>query len=222
MPGQGREDGPQRGDADPAGQQHHPAAGIGRGERAVRSLGEDAGAGPQLRERLAVVAQVLHGDPQHVGSRRGGQRERVRGPPQRPGQEPPAEELPGLGVQLLEPPAADVDRDDAGCLRLHPDDLETVPAVGEQRDGDPVPQHQDEHRQVHRGPPEPRGQVADERRAVGELVAERQRDRQVGVQVQVSTRSRSAPGGGRRASRRCRCRAAGSRPRSPSARPGTG
>ena len=69
-------------------------------------------------------------------------------------------------------------------------------AVGQQRDGEPVPQHQDEHREVHRGPPEPRGQVADEGRAVGELMAERQRDRQVGVQVQEVPRLVAHPAAG--------------------------
>ena len=132
-----------------------------------------------------MVADVLHRDPQQVGAGRGGQRVRVRRPPHRPGQEAPAEELPGLRRKLVEVRAADVDRDHARALGLDPDHGELVPGERAQRDRDPVPQHQDGHGQVHRRPPEPRGQVVDERRADGELVAEGQRDGQVGVQVQV-------------------------------------
>ena len=52
-----------------------------------------------------VVADHLHGQPQPAAVRRGRQRERVRLPPAASGQEPPAEVLPGAGVQVLDAPA---------------------------------------------------------------------------------------------------------------------
>src|SRR5580692_321040 len=75
-PGQGREHGAQRRDADPAGQQHDTAAGTGTGERAVRPLGDHAGARLQPGQRPAVVTEIFHRDPQHVLPGCGGQRVR--------------------------------------------------------------------------------------------------------------------------------------------------
>ena len=135
-----------------------------------------------------MVAGVLHRDPQQVCSRRGGQRVRMRRPPQRPGQEAPPEELPGLRGELVQVRAADIDRTHARSLGLDPDHLELVPGGRAQRNRDPVPQHRRRDREVHRRPPEPGGQVVGERRADGELVAEGQGDGQVGVQVQVVPR----------------------------------
>src|ERR1700733_12356719 len=132
--GQGREHGAQRGDADPAGQQQHAPLRAPGGERAERALGHHPGTRSQAGQRLAVIAEVLDRDPQHALARRGGQRIRVRRPPQGPGEEPPAEELAGLGRKLLQMGAADVDRGHARPFGLDPDHLEAVPVEREHRD----------------------------------------------------------------------------------------
>ena len=102
--GQRLEQRPQRRDPDPAGEQQHLAAGApSGGERAVRALGEDPGAGLQCTQAGAVVAGDLDGDAQPVRTRCGADSEYgLAGPPQIAGEEPPAEELARLGPQLVQ------------------------------------------------------------------------------------------------------------------------
>src|SRR5580692_11570601 len=126
-PRQRGEHGPDRGDADPAGDEQHPPAGQRGRERAVGPLGEYPGPRGQVGQRAAVVAVVLDRDPHLIGRRHRRQRVGVRLPPQLAGEEPPPKELPGLGPQPVEVAAGDEDRHDAG--RLRPDRLhgELVP-----------------------------------------------------------------------------------------------
>ena len=63
--------------------------------------------------------------------------------------------------------------------------MEPVTGRAAQRADDPVPDQQGGDRRVQQRPDEARLEAADEGRAVGELMAERQRDRQVRVEVQV-------------------------------------
>lgn len=92
-----------RGDPDATGdEQHVPVGAAVGGHRAVGTFGEHPGARFQVLQLCAAVAERFDGQAQVRVAWRGGQRERVRGEPQLRCQEPPAEELPGLGLQLVQ------------------------------------------------------------------------------------------------------------------------
>src|ERR1022692_4297838 len=93
------EHGPQRRDADPAGQQQYLAPRPGRGQRAVRAFGDDTSAWTQAAHGTTVVTVLLDRYPQDLRMRHGGQGVWVGRPPQATGQEPPAEELARLAPQ---------------------------------------------------------------------------------------------------------------------------
>ena len=161
------------------------AARARREERAEGPLREDPGARPERAQHVARVADVADRDPHQVVARQRRQRVRVRLPPQPAGEEPPAEELARGGVELAQVPSADIDRNGAVRLFAHARHDPAVAGEVADRDDDPVPDDQRRGRDVQQFPGEPGGRVLDEGGAVGELVAERQRDRQVGVEVQV-------------------------------------
>src|SRR4051812_19715377 len=83
-----------RRDADAGADEQHAVA-VARvgGEHAVRALDREPRAGPQPRERGAVVAEGLDGDAQVARGRCRRQRVRVRLPPQAARQEAPLQEL---------------------------------------------------------------------------------------------------------------------------------
>ena len=156
-----------------------------RRERAERSLGQHPGARGEPGERRAVVAGALHRDPHQLVARYRGQRVRMRLPPQAAGEEAPPEELPWLGRQLFQVPPLDVDRHGVRRLLAHARHPELMAREVPEGHRDPVPEHERRDDEVQGRPPEPRDEAAGEGGAHSELVAERERDRQVCVEVQV-------------------------------------
>ena len=113
----------------------------------------------------------------------GGEGERVGGEPVVRGQEPPPEELPGFGLQLVEVLAFDLDADDARRLGDHGSHPQAVPGRLAQRGQQAVAHQQGEHVRVEQRPRHLDGAMA---RQVGarQLVQERHGDGQVGEQVE--------------------------------------
>ena len=98
--------------------------------------------GEWLPRFLAVIRRVFP-----VG--RCGQREGKRRPPEARGEETPDEELARLGAHLVEPPADDPQRDDAGALLHHLGDAHSVPDAVDERDGE-APGEERQGRDVER------------------------------------------------------------------------
>ena len=157
----------------------------------------DPGAGLELLQPAAAVAERLDGEPQVGAAGRGRQRERVRGLPQVGGQEAPAEELARLA------PAARAGRGPRrrstrrpGPRRRTVGDPHPVAARGAQRRQDAVHEHEREHAGVEQRPQHLQHPVPGEV-GPGELVHERQRDGDVDEQVRARARPRTTARAGR-------------------------
>ena len=153
------------------------------GEGAVRPLGEHAYAGPDALQAGGVVAEVLHRDAKAIVPRRGRQRERMRLKPSRRCHEPPQEELSGLRVDEVEIATAYLDRHDTRRLAFHRMNAEVVAKIQTPRLDHAPPEHRSERGEVEDDPPRACRTVAAEVGADGELVRERERDREVRVEM---------------------------------------
>ena len=105
----------------PASSTRSPSSRVG-GECAVGSFDRHSRPGPQPRERGAVVAEVLDGDPQAIVPRRRGERVRVGLPPQPATQEAPLQELTARDRELVQPPP--LEHDGERVRTLGPDRLD--------------------------------------------------------------------------------------------------
>ncbi len=132
-----------------------------------------------------MPADRLDGDPQQVGTGRGRQGVGVRGPPQATRQEPPAEELPCLGTQPVQPSAPDQHGHHARCLAHHRLDPHAVAEVEPYRGEHPEPQQQGADRDIEAVPRRTGCRVVGELAAGRQLVPEGEVDSAVGEQVQV-------------------------------------
>src|SRR4051812_43571589 len=122
------DEGPDRRDADAAGDQQHlvPPAASRLREDTERPLGKDARPGAQPAQPPGVVSERLDGDAQRRAVGRRGEREGVRRPDSASIEEPPEEELPGLGPKRVELASGDTHRHDPGRLVDDLDDLQPV------------------------------------------------------------------------------------------------
>ena len=184
VPRQVFEQGSHRRGADPGGHQQHAVglAGVAR-EGAVGPLDRHRRARPQVSERGAVLTGRLDRDAHLVAARQGGDGEGVAAPPHALGQEPEVHELATGDRQPLQVVAAHDDRHDAGCLVLDPRHPQAVTEAAYQRQPDPVGEHDAGGQQPESYPVGASQRVSQERRAGGELMAERHGRRQVGVEV---------------------------------------
>jgi len=91
------------------------------------------------------------------------------GGPEVGGEEPPAEELPGLGLQFVEVGALDDDGEDAGSFRNRRGDPHPVPGRVPQWSEDAVLENERERAGVEQGPQHLQDPVAGEV-GTGELV----------------------------------------------------
>ena len=157
---------------------------VGDVEAAVRPLDEDAGARRQVAERLAVLADLAHGQPQEGSVGAAGHRVRVRAPPQVRRQEAPEQVLAAVHVQSRQVATGEVDADDARGLLDHAVDAHLVARRADH--GDEHPAVDDEHGDAvrHRRPGEAQHGVADEGGAGGELVPPREEHGDVRREVQ--------------------------------------
>ena len=129
VPGRHLEQRPERGDADPTGDEQHPRAGPpSAGERAVRTFEVHRRADRELLEPVRVVAQILDRDPQPDAVGRGRDRERMTAPPTAPGEEATDEVLARTDRQPVEIATGQVDRHDAGSFA---DDVRHAQAVAQ-------------------------------------------------------------------------------------------
>ena len=118
--------GPDRRDADSAGDEQDLRILRSFDELAERAVDQDRSAGLQGVDVAGEVADVLDRDSQAppVGDRR--DRERVCLPPALAIDETPDRELARLGLELVQVAAGDVDREDAARLLLDRLDVKTV------------------------------------------------------------------------------------------------
>src|SRR6476469_3024971 len=101
----------------------------------------------------------------------------MRLPPAVTLQEAPAEELPGRDAQAGQTGAADLDRHDARGLLDDALDAQPVAGAADARDTEAEADQRAERDHVEGGPVHAGGGRPDELGPVGELVAERERDR---------------------------------------------
>lgn len=135
--------------------------------------------GRSRMDPAGVASEGLHGDAQGVPADRRRQRERQRGVPQPPLEEPPAQELPRLGAQFREVLPVDDDGDHPRPLGADLGDAQCVPQGLAYGDHGAVPDEQDGDDGVRQGPePGDEGQVGP-----GELVPEGQGGGEVDQQV---------------------------------------
>ena len=178
------EEGPERSDAHPSSDQHHPIAVTGvPGEAAVRPFDEDPCAWLQVGEGAALIAESLHGDPDEGGLGKGGQGVRMGVPPKLPGHEPPLEELPTRDGEPGDLPTRADDRDHPRSLLDdcgYPELMPKAPCQGQEH-----AEHKDHAgcRHPHGDPHGTRQRVTDERDAGDDLVREGERQSQVQVQM---------------------------------------
>ena len=135
------------------------------------------------RQRVAVVAEVLDGDPHPVRGRHRRQRVRVRLPPHAALQEAPVQELPARRLELVQVPARHGHRDHAGRFFLDGVDRHLVLEAARDRQAPAVDDDGAGGREPERQPPGHGQRVTHEGRAGQDLVRDRERDCQVGVEV---------------------------------------
>ena len=171
-------------DADAAGDERDLVAAAARvGEDAERPLGEHARADRKRRERAAVIAERLHGDPQRPPVGRRGERERMRAPPAARREEAPDEELAGARAQPVETAAGDPDGDDARPLVDDGGDAQPVAEHVDERDDDAEDDEERERRDVERPPVVGGDRVEHELVAGRDLVEPAERDPRVREEV---------------------------------------
>ena len=172
------------GDTDAPGDERHRRANTGVGcERSVGPLDCDTRAGPQSGDGRRIVTDAFHRktDKRRSWPRR--ERERMRLPPHRFGQETPFEELATGDRKAIEMPAAADDRHSPRSLRADLHDLEAVTERAKQGQSEPVHENKACGRGPDHRPDQPRERVSDEGGPERDLVGERESEREVHEEV---------------------------------------